>query len=151
MFIREIMKNNSVFCTEETPLTKVYEIMAENGCDYVTVVESRVHCIPIGVITEHDICYQILGRGRNPRDMSAANAMNTNIVKISDSSKLEDCFDLMKIKNAKRVFVVDEDGRLRGTLSRAEIEKYKMPKKDERFFRKAAAFEYQTPGVNRIF
>jgi len=151
MFIKEIMNNNSVFCTEETSLTKVYELMSENDCDYVTVVESRAHGIPIGVITEHDICYQILGRGRNPRDMSAANAMNTNIVKMTASSELDDCLNLMKIKQTNRVFIVDENGRLCGTLSRAELEKTKNTSKDAEFFTGSQTFEYHTPGVNRIF
>lgn len=151
MFIKEIMNKSAVFCTEETPLTKVYEIMSENGCDYIPVVESRAHLIPIGVISEHDICHQILGRGRNPRDMSAANAMNTNIIKINDCSDIDECLNQMQSGKASRVFIVDENGRLCGTLSRAEIEKNKTEKPQEKFFAKAAAFEYSTPGVNRIF
>ncbi|MCD9189321.1 MAG: CBS domain-containing protein [Pyrinomonadaceae bacterium] len=151
MFIKEIMNNNSVFCTEETSLTKVYELMSQNDCDYVTVVESRAHGIPIGVVTEHDICYQILGRGRNPRDMSAANAMNTNIVKMPESSDLDDCLNLMKIKKASRVFIVDENGRLCGTLSRDELEKTKTEPTSDEFFTTAQSFAYPTPGVNRIF
>lgn len=151
MFIREIMNMNSVFCTEETSLTKVYEMMTENGCDYMPVVESRAHCVPIGIITEHDICRQILGKGRNPRDMSARNVMNSHIAKVADTASLNECLNLMNIKQTKRIFVVDEDGRLCGTLSRADIEKIKTEKPRENFFAQTASFEYQTPGVNRIF
>lgn len=151
MFIREIMNKKPVYCTEEASLTKVYELMAENGCDYIPVVESRAHCIPIGVVTERDICHQILGRGRNPRDLSARNAMNTNIVKVTPTTDLNECLNLMQIKNTSRALVVDENGKLCGSLTRADIEKNKTEKPREPFYATAAAYNYQTPGVNRIF
>lgn len=151
MFVREIMKDNSVFCTEETPLAKVYEMMTENCCDFVAVVESRAHFIPIGIITEHDICKQIIGRGRNPRDMSAANVMNSNIVKLSDATDLDACLEAMKTKQTSRVFIIDENGKLCGTLTRADIEQNRTETFTKTVFAPVELFNYRSPGVNRIF
>ena len=48
MFVKDIMNRNSIVCTEDTPLAKVYQMMQETGCDYIAVVESYAHRTPIG-------------------------------------------------------------------------------------------------------
>lgn len=151
MFVRDIMNENSVVCTEDTTLAKIYELMMKNDCEYVTVVESRAHRIPIGTITEHDICRQLIERGRNPRDMTAANVMNTNILKIAESLTFSECLNLMQTKQAKRVFIVDEDGMFRGTLTRIEAESLKSKELHDNLIKTYPVSPYRTPGINRIF
>ncbi|HEV8592401.1 MAG TPA: CBS domain-containing protein, partial [Pyrinomonadaceae bacterium] len=69
MLVREIMSTCIAECTEETPLARVYESMRNCGHGVVVVIESRYHRIPIGVVTEHTICEQIISRQRNPQGL----------------------------------------------------------------------------------
>lgn len=151
MYVRDFMNEDSVVCTEDTPLENVYQLMMGNNLEYVTVVESRAHRIPIGIITEHEICQQIVVKGRSPRGLTAANVMNTHIAKISYAASLADCSDLMQETPAKLVFVTDEDGMLCGTLSRSDVEQKKTQQPVETLFGGAVAQQYQTPGVNRLY
>ena len=124
MFVNELMNKNAVVCEEDASLEKVFELMTETGSKVVTVVESSAHRIPLGTITEHDICLQIVGKGRHPRSLQASSVMNQTVVKASENLSLSQCVDLMQIKSTERVCVVDEDGMLAGILTLPEIEKH---------------------------
>lgn len=152
MLVKEIMNKDSVICTEDTSLEKVFELMTQSGSDYVSVVESRAHPMPIGTITERDICLQIIGKGRNPRGMTAANVLNTNVVKALNDLTTNECLRLMQIKSSERVFIVDEDGILCGTITRTEIEQSADKKPSAgNALSEAAGYSYISPGINRIF
>ena len=153
MRVKEIINKNAVVCTEDTSLEKVFELMTENGCNCVAVVESNRHRSPIGIITEHDICRQLIGKNRNPRGMRAANVMNTNISKANGDLSLNECLHLIQIKSAERILIIDDDGILCGSLTKAEIEKSlenKSPN-NRKIMNDAPFYSYNSPGINRIF
>ena len=63
MSVKNMMRTNFVVCTEDMPLEKVFEEMVGADTEHAVVVEGLAHSVPIGVITERDICLQVLGRG----------------------------------------------------------------------------------------
>lgn len=151
MFVRDIMNQCSVVCTEDMPLEKVYKLMQDNNCDHITVVENYAHLTPIGIITEHDICLQIVGRGRNPRGLTAANVMNTNITRALANLTLADCALLMEESAANRAFVVDENGTLRGTVRDIDIQISKNKQHIEDLASRVVSRERRPLVSNRIF
>lgn len=151
MFAKDIMNKCSVICTEEMPLMQVYQMMLDNGCEYIPVVESYAHNNPTGVVTEHDICLQIIAKGRNPRGLSAASVMNTEITKTLDTSTTSYCSNLLENSRTKRLFVVDENGALCGIVTPKEIESNKPERTIDTINRSAFLGEYRNPGINRIF
>lgn len=138
-------------CTEETPLVDVYNIMLEAQNDYICVVENRAHQKPIGIITEHDICIQILARGRNPRSLTAANVMNTNIIKADHGLNISECARLIGESGAKRVLAVDDDGNLCGSVSIANLNSAAMPEYQNNYTNNTLFTDYQPALADRIF
>lgn len=151
MFVRDIMNQCATVCTEEMALENVYKLMQENKCDHVIVVENYAHHTPIGIITEHDICYQVVGRGRNPRGLTAANVMNTNVTRALTTLTLADCALLMEETMASMAFVVDENGALRGTVRDIDIQVSKDRQHIEDLAGMIVAREYRPSVENRIF
>ena len=148
MSITDLIKTNYVVCTEETPLQKVFERMDAAGAEHAVVVEGLAHSIPIGVITEHDICAQILGRGRNPRGMTAANVMNTNIAKIKARAG---SVDLASVGGTPRIIcVVDDNGALCGTVSPRQIDAEPI-RSAETSSSPAAVRHFQVSMANRLY
>jgi predicted transcriptional regulator len=121
MQISDVVRS-SVICTEEMPLTEVFELMGKNNCKCIPVVESYAHKVPIGSITEHDICLQLINKHRDPRWLTAANVMNANISKIKDTAKIDICLNLMQKRKLEQIFVVDDKGIFCGTLNRTDLE-----------------------------
>jgi CBS domain-containing protein len=151
MLVKEIMNKNTLVCTEDTSLEKVFELMTEHDADCVSVVESSRHRIPIGTITEHDICLRLIGKNRNPRGMRALNVMNTKIIKAIAELSLNECLNLMKIKDTEHLSIVDAEGMLCGTISRTEIEKFTDRSVKENKISEKVNYYYNAPGINRIF
>lgn len=151
MFVRDIMNQCEVVCTEDMPLDEVYKLMQENSCGHITVVENYAHRSPVGIITEHDICFQILGRGRDPRGLTAASVMNTNISRAPATLTLADCMLLMHENDARQAFVVDEDGALTGTVTDWYIQSTKTKQHIEDLLSRAVARVHRPAAVNQIF
>jgi CBS domain-containing protein len=107
--------------------------MQEKNEDHVVVIDSKAHKIPIGVVTEHEICLQVVGRGRSPRGMTAANVMNTDFVKADANSELSDY--RREMRDGRRVIVVDDNGSLRGVLPRNIPEESSPQSIPERLFK----------------
>ena len=122
MLIKDVMNEVSVVCTEEMSLTKVFKLMVDNDCACIPVVESFAHQVPIGSISEKDICLNIIAKNRDPQRLSAANVMNGNICKVKNTATIFDCLNLMYNKNAVRLYVTDGKGTICGTIERAELE-----------------------------
>lgn len=116
MLVREIMSTCIAECTEGTPLARVYEAMQNCGHRTVVVVESKFHRVPIGIVTEHTICEQVIGRGRNPQGLHAANVMTSKIVKVSDASNIDLCPAVTDHESSVPLIVVNENRDLCGLL-----------------------------------
>ena len=55
MLIREIMDVDVTECTEDTPIGDVYELIQQSHKNYVVVIDSSQHRVPIGIVNEHSI------------------------------------------------------------------------------------------------
>jgi predicted transcriptional regulator len=100
-------------CTEDVHLDQVYEMLCRSDERTVIVVDSNAHQIPIGIITDRSICEQVIGRRRDPRSLTAANVLDSNIKKMRRAHMMTTSADL--IGSAQQpVVVVDRDRKLVG-------------------------------------
>lgn len=122
MRVGDMVKDDCLVCTEETSLKKVFDLMLENKCGCIAVVESDAHKVPLGLVTEHEICLQLVKNQRDPRWLTAANVMNADIAKIKKTADTASCLKLMQRENIEQIFVVDDMGMLCGMLERPDLE-----------------------------
>ena len=121
MTASQISKYKDIFCTSDTPLPELFQMMVENNCSCVTIVESLVHKNIIGAVTEHDICLKTIADGLNPQRISAGRVMNGNIVTINENANTNECSEILKKQNAARLFVIDDDGAFQGVLTEDDL------------------------------
>jgi signal-transduction protein with cAMP-binding, CBS, and nucleotidyltransferase domain len=122
MFVSEIVSTCAAECTEDAKLEDVFELIQK--CDHgaVVVVDSLAHRIPIGIVTEHSICEQIIARGKNPRSLQAGSVMDSRITKVLNSELVENILD-MRQEDISAIVAVDEDRRLCGLVSKEKIKR----------------------------
>ena len=116
MLVKEIMSTCIAECTEDISLERVYHLMQNCGHKVVVVVESKYHRVPIGVVTERTILEQIVGRGRNPKGLRAANVMTSKVLKVINSDSIRLCPAITDSDGAIPLIVVDEKRELCGLL-----------------------------------
>lgn len=141
-------KTDFIVCTEDTPIEKVYEMLEAAKARHAFVVESLAHQIPIGIVTEHDICAHLIGSGRSPRGMTAAGVMSTNFAKIRAGTEPDQARSAAG--STHLICIVDENGAPCGTVSPAEVDSPKVSAA-ETISSTVVIRQFQVSVANRIY
>lgn len=124
MQVSEIMTKNPACCTPDSNLQEVSKMMVDNDCGCIPIVDSTKNNKPVGTITDRDITIRTVAAGKNPLEMKASDIMSTNVVTISTDSYIEDCANVMKENDIRRVLVVDGKGGCCGIVAQADVAEY---------------------------
>ncbi|MEP7148280.1 MAG: CBS domain-containing protein [Acidobacteriota bacterium] len=120
MFVSDVMSTCVSECTEDARLEEVFELIQQCDHGFVVVVDSLVHRVPIGVVTEHSICEQVIARGRNPKNLVAGSVIDSRVVKLVSTDLVEKLGDANR-NDVAAVVVVDASRRVCGVISKEKI------------------------------
>ena len=120
MLMKEIMHDGVIECTEDTALVDVYEMLEAGPDDLIVVIDSSRHRVPIGVITEHSICENLVRSNRTAKQIDACAVMSSSIVRISENSRVGECGRLLSARE-DAIVVVDENQRFKGIVEPADL------------------------------
>jgi CBS domain-containing protein len=73
--MKEVMIADLACCTPEHTVREAAEMMVKHDCGEIAIVDSVENLKPIGVITDRDITWRVVARGKNPGETSARDAM----------------------------------------------------------------------------
>ncbi|MGE0862299.1 MAG: CBS domain-containing protein [Vicinamibacterales bacterium] len=116
---KDLMTADPQCCTAETPLNEVANLMVENDCGEIPVVDADRKLI--GVVTDRDIVCRVVAKGKNPSAMTAQDAMSQPVISVTEDSSLEDVLSLMEEHQIRRVPVVDASGCCCGIIAQADV------------------------------
>jgi CBS domain-containing protein len=121
MQVKDIMTTDPACCTPQTTLQEAVQLMIDNDCGEIPVVDDFETAKPVGVITDRDIVCRTIGKGLNPMDMTVSDCMSTPLISITPESSLNECYQLLEENQIRRVPVVDASGKCVGIVSLADI------------------------------
>ena len=124
MEVKDFMTPDPACCTPDTALQRVAEMMVENDCGEIPVVENVASMLPVGVITDRDITCRTVAKGLNPLTMTVSECMTTPCVTVLPDMPLDECCRIMEENQIRRVPVVDASGACRGIVALADIAKH---------------------------
>jgi CBS domain-containing protein len=124
MQVKEVMTADPACCTSEDGLQKVAQMMVDNDCGEIPVVENKETNLPIGVITDRDIVCRIVARGLNPLDLTVDDCMSKPCVTVTPDMSVQECSRIMEENKIRRVPVVDAAGSCCGIVALADIALY---------------------------
>ncbi len=103
----------------DTPLSQVAELMEAEEVGVIPVVEGEQLA---GLITDRDIVVRAIAKGKDPRGMPAREvASREQLVTVAPNDNLSHALQLMAQHQVRRLPVVDEENRLVGVVSQADI------------------------------
>jgi len=128
MRVQEIMTRDPVCVDRDTKLPQVAKLMADHDCGVVPVTE-EVDGLPrpIGVVTDRDIAIRCVARGDDPRVCVAADVMTDGVVAMRDDISVEDLAEAMRDNRVRRILLTDENDRLVGLVSQADLARHLDP------------------------
>ena len=124
MQVKDIMMPDPACCTPDSTLQRAAEMMVENDCGEIPVVENSTGMLPVGVITDRDIICRTVAKGLNPLEMTVSDSMSKPCITVTPDMSFDDCSRIMKENQIRRVVVVNASGACVGIVALADIAKH---------------------------
>jgi CBS domain-containing protein len=123
---RDVMTPDPVCCSPGTTLDQVAQLMAENNCGEIPIVDTADR--PVGVITDRDIVCRVVAAGKNPMAHTVESSMTSSVVTVRTDASIYEVIAVMEDHQIRRVPVVDDSGCCMGIISQADIAAIEPPK-----------------------
>ncbi len=119
--IRELMTENPRTVGADDPIVEAARIMRDEDVGLVPVVEGERL---VGTVTDRDIALRIVAEGQDPQATTTRQVATTDVVTIDPQQELSEALRLMAQHQVRRLPVVEEDGRLVGIVSQADVARH---------------------------
>ena len=116
--VKDVMTTRPRSVAPDTPVSEVAELMEHADVGSIPVVEGdRL----VGLVTDRDIVVRAVARGKDPRGMPAREVSSQDLVTVEGDTNLSDALQLMANYQVRRLPVVDDESRLIGVVSQADV------------------------------
>ena len=116
----DIMTRDPACATVDDSARDVAQLMADNDCGCVPIVDTRVNDRVIGVVSDRDIAVRGVARGRGP-DTPVRDLMTRDAECCSPDTDLKEVARVMADRQVRRIVVADADGCACGIISQADL------------------------------
>ena len=119
--IAELMTKNPHSVTPTASVVEAAKIMRDDDVGLIPVVEGQ-HLI--GTVTDRDLTIRVVAEDRDPQATSVGEIASTELVTVDPQHDLDEALRLLARHQVRRLPVVQEDGRLVGIVSQADVARH---------------------------
>ena len=118
MNVRQAMTARPRCAAPDTPLSQVAQLMDSQDIGAIPILDGdRL----VGMITDRDIVVRAVAKAKDPSGMSSGEISSGELVTVRPDQDLSDALHLMAQHQVRRLPVVDDENRLVGVVSQADI------------------------------
>jgi CBS domain-containing protein len=121
MKIKHVMTKDPTCCVPSDTAQRAAKIMRDEDTGAVPIIENEQSRKVVGIVTDRDLCMNVVAEGRDPRTTQVHESMTTTVVSCSPQDSVDKATELMRENQIRRVPVVDEKHRLVGIVTMADI------------------------------
>jgi len=121
MIVRDVMTHDPVCCLATDSAQQVAGILHKQNVGSIPVVSDEGYRKLIGIITDRDLCCSVVAQGLDPTSTPIEKFVSRNPATCRESEQLDQCERLMQERQIRRVPIVDNDGRVIGIVSQADL------------------------------
>jgi CBS domain-containing protein len=116
--VRDAMTSDPKTVEPDSTVRQAAGVMKQADTGIVPVVEGgRL----VGTITDRDIAIRVVAEGKDVEPTTVAEIASRELVTVDPDQDLDEALKLMAKHQVRRLPVVEEDGRLVGILSQADV------------------------------
>jgi CBS domain-containing protein len=119
MIVMDLMTKEAACVGVDENLASAAQRMWQRDCGALPVI--REDGGVVGMITDRDICMATWSRGSAPDSISVKDAMSTSVVTCRPGDSVREVEGAMRSNQVRRLPVVDDEQRLIGIVSLADI------------------------------
>jgi CBS domain-containing protein len=116
--VRDVMTTRPLCAAPDTPLNQVAELMDAEDVGAIPVLDGDQL---VGMITDRDIIVRAIAKGKDPKGMPTREISSSDLVTVGPDLDLSDALLLMAQHQVRRLPVVDDENRLVGVVSQADV------------------------------
>ncbi|HVG60844.1 MAG TPA: CBS domain-containing protein [Hyalangium sp.] len=116
---REIMTRGVKTVRHDSPLREVAQIMKDEDCGVVPIVDERG--MLAGIVTDRDLVIRSFTGGKNPDQLRARDVMTDDVECVHPDEDIHSIIALMGKRQIRRIPVVERDDRVIGIISMGDI------------------------------
>lgn len=116
--VRDVMTERPRCVAPETPLSEAAQLMESEDVGALPVLDGEQLA---GMVTDRDIVIRAVAKGKDPRGMPVREVSTRDVVAVGSEEDLSEALKLMASHQVRRLPVIDEDNRLVGVLSQADV------------------------------
>jgi CBS domain-containing protein len=128
MKVKHMMTKDPKYCVPSDTAQRAATIMREEHAGIVPVVDDAQSLKIVGVVTDRDLCMNVVAEGLDPKAIPVERCMTTKVVSCTSNDSVDRVTELMRENQIRRVPVVDEQHQLVGIVALADIVERATPK-----------------------
>ena len=117
MRVEELM-SDAKCCHDGDAIRDCARMMRDDGIGFVPICNASE--VPVGAVTDRDLAIRVLAEGRSA-DEKVDEVMTRDVIGCRIGDDVRDAERLMRDQRKSRVMICDEQGRLQGVISLADI------------------------------
>ena len=117
----EVMTKNPACSLPTDVVSKAAQLMKKENVGSIPVIESEQTKKLIGIVTDRDLALQIVADGRDPKSTKVADVMTHRIITCRVDDDIQKAVDAMSEHQLRRIPVVDNDYKIVGIISQADV------------------------------
>jgi len=121
MKVQDVMTQHPICCLASDTVQTIAQILRDEDIGSIPVILDEESRLLVGIITDRDVCCNIVAEGLDPRTTSINAYITRNPVTCRPEQSLDSCEKLMQIHQIRRILIVDQDMRCVGILSEADV------------------------------
>ena len=109
--ITSIITRNYVILNEDNTVSDAVKAMRSGDVSNVVIVRKATQR-PIGIVTERDILYRVIGENKNPSETPLWSIMSHPLISIEAKASVKEAICIMRNRHIRRLVVKKQDGTI---------------------------------------
>ncbi len=118
---REVMTGDPVCCVPTDTVARIAKLMKTENIGSVPICEDRHGKQLLGIVTDRDLALQVVAENREAGSTKVQDIMTRAPLTCRADDDLQTALDAMEKHQVRRIPVVDNDRRLIGMISQADV------------------------------
>src|SRR5512134_1766781 len=117
----DIMTQELVVATPANTVTEVARLMKAEDIGPILIVDNEQNRTLVGIITDRDLVVKAIAEGLDPKTTKVNEVMSKKLVTCYTDDDIEQAMNAMAQYQLRRIPVVEENMRLVGIISQADV------------------------------
>jgi CBS domain-containing protein len=117
----ELMTKDPVCCLPDSSVAEAAGLMRRENIGPIPVIENERTRKLVGIVTDRDLALKVVAEGRDAQATKVEAVMTRPVVTCRAQDDLHKALDAMSEHQLRRIAVVDDDNRILGIISQADV------------------------------